>query len=793
MVGQLLMENAQWIVACVAAHTVAPHPNFSQKFVTPPQLLALLAQARFADYARHVEQLSPSDNEAMVVVRAAKDSLVAGTQVAGTEELKRSAGETSVALPLRVAAALFASVALSELDQVPESVALLQDLADEAARGGATIAEAAVRQQLVLRLIETGRRGDAWDQATMVASLGPADPGEPFPTSKAYRGGAVSAVREAQRTLVSHAKAALANIESVGGRRWIEVVRSRPSHSDERASRAVGNTAVELANREFEAAISWSRRRQRLFFGGDPVDSPVAGALLHAELSGDVGNTRARRELLGRLTLLNGQDRGWAAAEGVRLLRQSDAREALDDAIQWLRAEGPLAPLASSASALLDQASLRPTECDLTVLAGASDLLSPAELRASLALCAEFRDLSSASRLSAHRLAEWAVADLTWRWVARLLPDSEGDQEVTTRLLSELENANLGLEALAGGLIGTVEAIDWSRVDAPEVDRLRAWALRHDDPSILNVRLAVLDQIDGVQPHDGAALRPTGLALAARLLTEHAAGCEIDPAELTAAVEACAADISRTIESAARGAYSFGGFSAGELALLLAVVAGAENLWEPVLGLLRDRKVSSNDKAPVLARLALLRDEPSASVAAQLADSTDLLLSHQGSDPFEQIPALVDPHGLRFLLAFQLLDSDRALRVTSMLSGSGRAADRVEAARALAVTSSHSAYTHWASVIALLLSHDRDAVVRAEAGLALGVFLRTERSEVVRPRVVELLDADGVLVPLLTLRGLVRSPLNEQLRYRIGGLANDHPSRLVRSAAEQVSRDRLAP
>lgn len=68
----------------------------------------------------------------------------------------------------------------------------------------------------------------------MVIDLGPAYPGEPFPTSKAYRGGPTSALREAQGTLVSHARAALATLESVGGKRWIEVVRSRPSHSDER-------------------------------------------------------------------------------------------------------------------------------------------------------------------------------------------------------------------------------------------------------------------------------------------------------------------------------------------------------------------------------------------------------------------------------------------------------------------------------------------------------------------------------------------------------------------------------
>lgn len=784
------MENMQWIVACVSAHTVAPHPNFSQRHVTPSQLLALLAEGRFADYERHVERVESSDNGEMLLVRAARDSLSAETQPDGAERLKRTAEQASVALPLRVAAGLFASVALSELDQIPESIAFLEELAGQASRADAPVAEAAVRQQLVLRLIEMGRLDDATDQANMVLDLGPTDPAEPFATSKAYRGGSTSALREARRTLVSHARAALATLESIGGKRWIEVVRSRPSHSDERASRAIGGAGTELANREFEAAISWSRGRRRFFTGGDPVESPVYGALLHAELSGDVGNTRVRRELLGRLRLLNTQEPGeWAAADAIRLLRQSDAREALEDAIQWLRAEGPLMSLANAASALLERSELRATECDLIVIVGASDLLNPAQLRAAIALCEEFRDSPSASRLSSRRLVGWAAADLFWRWIARLLPASDADELVAARLRTDLEDSNIDLGALAGGLIGTIQAIDWSRVSTAVADRLRQWAMGHEDPSVLDLRLAVLDQIDGVRRHSGATLRPAGLALAARLLSEHAAGCEIDRTELAAAGEACVADMSRTIENAARGVYSFGGFSAAELAVLLAVVLEGEHMWEPVLRLLRDRHVSSNDKAPVLARLARLQDDPSASVAAELADSADLLLSHQGMDPFEQSPMAVDPHGLRFLLAFQLLDSDRALRATSTLSGSRRAAERVEAARSVAVTPTQPAYSDWTSVIALQLSHDRDAVVRAEAGLALGAFLSTTRSEVVRSRLTELLEADGVLVPLLTLRGLIHSPRNDLLRSHIETLASGHPSRLVRPAAAQAWED----
>lgn len=82
--------------------------------------------------------------------------------------------------------------------------------------------------------------------------------------------------------------------------------------------------------------------------------------------------------------------------------------------------------------------------------------------------------------------------------------------------------------------------------------------------------------------------------------------------------------------------------------------------------------------------------------------------------------------------------------------------------------------------------------MRAEAGLALGAFLSTARSDVVRSRLTELLDADGVLVPLLTLRGLVHSPRDDLLRPHINTLASDHPSRLVRPAAEQAREDGAA-
>lgn len=789
MARRNMNRNPEWIIACVAAHAIAPHPNFSTPRVSPPELVALLAEARFAEFHRHIDRVDAATKGDMSLVGAMRDSMMVETQPDGVRKLISLAGRQSFGLSRRVAAGLFAAAGLSEMDEVPRAVRMLERLARATSSEQFALAEAAVRQQLVLRLIEANRSDLATAQAEAVIHLLSNDhnPVSRFPVSKGYRGGPTTAAREAHQTLRSHASAALASLESFGGRRWVEVVRSRPSHADERASRSVGEAGSALAKRQFEEALSWARHRRQFLTGGDPVQIPVEGALLHAELTGDLANTRSLRELLGRLRLLQALGpTEWAASETIRLLRQSDSREALDDAVQWLRADGPIEPLITAATSILARSKMLPTQCDLSVVAAAADLLEPNQLRSAISLCHRFREEPSNGRLATHRLLRWNAVEMSWRWISRLLPGSGEDDEVAARLRDELVVSGEDLGSVGGALIGAIEAVDWSQTGPETRAGLRDWALSQADGDGTGLAREILDKLDGVDRHAETLPRPAGLALAARLLTERAAGCEADDAELGSAVAACLADMSRTVDNAERGAFSFGGYNGAEIAVLLAVVFEVESLWQPVVQFLIHEAVSSEDKGRVLDRLARLSNEIDVSKVRSLGEFAERLLAHQGVDAYDGPPFPVQPDALRFLLAFNLIENGRAMKALAALAGSRRTEARVEAARTIAIASARAPYDEWTQVTALQLSHDRDAVVRAEAGSALGSFLGTPRADVVRPRLAELLAADGVLIPLLTLRGLSRAPRDERLRGQVAGLAEEHPSRLVRQAAGVV-------
>jgi hypothetical protein len=95
--------------------------------------------------------------------------------------------------------------------------------------------------------------------------------------------------------------------------------------------------------------------------------------------------------------------------------------------------------------------------------------------------------------------------------------------------------------------------------------------------------------------------------------------------------------------------------------------------------------------------------------------------------------------------------------------------------------------------IAVQLSHDANIDTKGYAAHALA-YLAGKTQSVVGParrRLKDLLTFDGIIVPLLAIRGLRRNldALDSALAESVSNLANAHPSRQVRREAEDLYRE----
>lgn len=797
------MSGVDWIIAVTAPETIAPHPNFSIDTVQPVELLALLADARLEEYTRHRESsldssvVDPLDG---AVVDGIWDSLVAEHQDDGIRALRRIIGNMPGSPTGREAAAcLFLCVALGEHDRSAEAVSFLDGLLLRMPQRGAItdsfrIVEAALRQQRVLRLVECGRRDEAFEEADAVERVLPKSSArfESFAVSKGSVWTARQAQREVGKTLRNHARSSKAALESLGGRRWIDVVKTQPSAIDARLNGKQAQAGRAFVQEHFERRYSWTRNRRR-FMSGDPVEGPAYTALLRTELLGDLSSLRRRRELLGHLRVL----RGLGAPEdettdAIRLFRQSDAREPLEDLLRWVRADGPASALVEGARSVLAKKSIstRPTRCDLIVLTGASEVMTASQLKRSLTAASAFRG-SPSNHIGSEVLAEWAIDDIVWRWTASLLPGSGRDAYVARQALSAIQNTTPA-DPVSDALESVVEAIEWDEVPVELRTAWVKWARGQDDVALFGLVSTILDRLTGVRRHDDGPPRPGGLELAARLVWEHGHGVQPEQAELSEAASNCAARLRAIRESAARGSYGFGGINSSDVAVLLASRLGKKELWPLLFDLLLDPAVSLYDKAPALERMAVDRPDLPPSLLERIKSSPERLFTGANVGPFGGQQLALSGAVLRFVSAYELAPRGDWLVGITQLAGSDRADGRVEAARCAEVVAGSDGTPEWAGVLLLQLSHDNDPVVRAEAGRSLASRwdILGATAPAAEQRIAELLHEQGILVPLLTLRGLTRAnTVPRKVNPLVLDLAATHPARVVRTVAQAVAAD----
>jgi hypothetical protein len=140
-------------------------------------------------------------------------------------------------------------------------------------------------------------------------------------------------------------------------------------------------------------------------------------------------------------------------------------------------------------------------------------------------------------------------------------------------------------------------------------------------------------------------------------------------------------------------------------------------------------------------------------------------------------------------MAYRLIDHPGVVAAIAELTGFGRLDGKVEAARSIGLAGADETTSDWAVSVLLQLSHDGDPVVRAEAGRALGRLHERfpDLSLVVGKRLRELIEEDGILVPVLVLRGLLLSgSLPWELQSVVHDVSKSHPARSVRELAREL-------
>lgn len=792
------LTEVEWLAACLAPWALGPHPNFSRDVVNGPSLLALCSDGRVGDTERYQARLGEEVRQWEIpFVDTCRQSLFAETQAESVLGVAEFVMRSDLPLGARVAAALYASVGYSEMDQPEVSVRILCELAEDPTTyaldtGSSALCHAALQQQIAFRAYEAGEDAAAGNAASMVERI-LATRGrlvfESFPVSKGISWSSRQVQRDIAATLRANSMRIQSQLEGARGGKWVGVVRRRPGWIEHRIDgKALGRGEAFVAE-EFEKRIN-SISARRTIGGADEVIREGAAADLGAELAGDLGRALSARQALGQLLILRDADDDWAIAEGVRLLRHADSQNALESALRWIRWRGPNAALRGSAERILGRPSFpaRIGRGDLAILRYAADLLGPEQL--AVAIEAVPNHLGASGLRGG---GGWKRREEVWSTIARLVPGSRLDDAVAKDALEFMESEHLDV-TLVAAMHAVLAAVDWAQVESATIDGWVAWARErvvHVDFDDLAYEI-IMRLVPG--DYAEAVLLRTDLELALAAVNNPELANELNGAAIARATQACVAALSGVRREAGEGVTSFGGPDPSELSAAFLARFPNDELWGALGDVLSDPRVDAQKKSRGLDRLVVSRVEIPPSVLEQLRSAWPHVAAVPSDDPFSA--SVVLPHlpaAIRAGAAFGILDRQELLSSVIELAASQVPVGRVEAARCVPVVVSNCGALEWGQVLLLQLSRDPDPLVVSEAasGLALVCSLPGGLDELVGARLTELLDSEGTLAPLSVLHGFQRALTDDAEGFRfpedkVSAMAQGHPLRVVRGAAGEV-------
>lgn len=800
------MTNMQWLAALLSPRSVAPHPNFrSIDRITPAGLLALVVRGEGHDWRGFEDRLeSPLETSERELIEAASASIHYETIEEGADRLSGLVHTKSVKdRALLSTAALLAATALSDMDKVDPTIRLLEYAARRIPNrtSDERLLSAALTQQRAMRVAEAGLPFERFrDKAHgLIEGVSVRDLSA-FPVSEGSRWSAAGTNRQIVAAFKDSNRDLFDSLIGFPDTRTLKRM-LRTDHSLLTAAmiRHAGSGKTAYVHETFSSFAMSSERSVR---SEDPVDSPVWQSLTFFELVGHRRQARSLRSVLGQLRMMRSNGAVEATHEGLRLLRQAGDAKRHRLALNLVSGGGPLDALTREIHGVvthrLSPEKLR--EGELATLESGAQLLDKRTARTAFSAVLAFSEEGPIASPFRRELRAVQLERM-FKAAAALAPVARRVSEFASGVLASVERIGAtDDQLLARAHERAMWPVDWDEVSEATKRRWRGWL---DSPA----------SAEG-QGWDALAnmLRPE---LRGEISTEVDSQFVISLDRIANELNAVMADSTASASSvvwlrdvaadvvvdrlrnarseAGRGMFAMYAHNPADIAVALAQHADAE-VWGELTEFLLDPRIPRQSKSAAIDRIASAPEKVPNAARQEFAGSAETLFGSVGHvSPFD--PPEIDPFpaAVRLLAALRIASTDDTLSAIAVLAA-GTTESKLEAARTLStIVATVSPTPEWAIAIALQLSSDSNANVRAETGRTLAVALEysTFANAVLVSRLMGLLAEDGLLVPLLVLRGLsgeVNVPPGP-VAERVAHMADHHPVFGVRVQAGFVLKN----
>lgn len=788
--------NLAWIVAILRPLDVAPHPNFrSAEYDVSPHVQLAGVVSGDPSRSSHYSTDDPSGSLSIDPgVRFAEMSLT--TQgiregLAGLVQQIKSGGKDHAR---SCALGLLACCAAAELDEYDTCDNILQNLLSRTSvdTPEGKLIRAALLQQQSLRWRDSGRQHTSQTTETLelLDAIEESDFSE-FPMGL----GATLNHSESVRHLITslrHAAWSLVPIRRVVDEAenspssfptWQQLVRTERSNQASRLDHLRASEYSKFVEDSFNSMF----RSQSRTFGGRGA-ATLFYAALNLELLGDLGVLRLRKQnaLLKLVQCMSVSHPGSdEVADALRLLRNANVKSELDLAVERIRASGPLEALKRESDQILrnrtEPRMLRASE--LRILRGAADLMTQNEARNALPLICRVIEAGGAQPAPGSSQLAVVRLEAAWLTAARLANIAEEDDKIALILLEAARDGSPGDELWDKAIGRSLRNLNWENVSRETQSQWSAF-FQSDNSS-----MAASGSVFEALTIDQAVFRKSkieNLEDVANRVNATMSGTPMSAVEVSACVEIVKEDLEGVRSEASLGVFAFRTLDPADIAAALIIYSNVQDLWPFLVDFLTDRKVQRSDKSGAFDRLSYGTTELPPEVAKALRRDSKGLLSTPG-DYFEDDAVVPFPAALRFLASSRIIGEAEAFSLIAQMFGSAEARSREEASRT-AATLALSVSSPWLLAQAMQFSHDPEPAVRGHAARALSVFSALpEFGESATARLVEMMNGEGILVPLLVIRQMRQSQnVPASAKRAIGGLTVDHPSAIVRKEAAEL-------
>ncbi|WP_147105728.1 hypothetical protein [Nesterenkonia populi] len=687
------------------------------------------------------------------LLESAEGSLFGNRIYESVNILEQLTHEAAASFGARGAAGLYLARASAEIGRPDKGIQVLEGLIDGAVQeseltASEQLVRAALQQQIAMQLADLGKYEEAYDACNESLDMLPPEKSgfESFPVSEGMRWGARRIQREIVRTLRRVSLSTRASVNAGRDKDLVRLVRGQATWIEHRQL-LLNEKQLEASLRDaFESEVEPLSGTR--YMGRATPSNYGYEALLLAELRGHWSTARAVRADLGRVLFLQERASSERVAEALRLLMEGDAVKPLRSAVRWLRDQGPSEVLVEQAQSIVTRAKWRGqlTESQLVVIAEAAEFLHGQDRRPTLELALGVLSSHQPERVS-FRYQERLLAA-----IQKLANGTGLDLEILERIVTFVERTSL-MPPLVRAVARVVETCNLNDLPRFLESRIIQWTEEHredEDRERLVESFGVL-----VSGEPEISTPRTAFGKAVMMANGQITGEDYERL-LPEVVEYLHQELQSELKP--RSGVAIGGSNPLHVAVALALSDSSSSLWLPIAKVLANQNVHATRKVDALERLAadiqLVPQEP----LVVLRENFDAILNSDRRDMgWSLSDTSVFAPAIRFGAVAEALSYEKGLEVVMSLAA-GRTADRVEACKTVPFLLSEERDSTWGHSLLLQASRDQNPRVSAEAAYSLVYSLQFESplTSVVVTRAEDLLNADGVTIPLRAIHAVQR-------------------------------------